>query len=380
MVRVHEGMNLPWHIAHSESSLGWGGQEMRVMAELLGFRGRGCRVSLIAPRDSQVYLNAEKEGIPVLHLDTRKSRYPITAARISRWLVKHEVDILNTHSSRDGYVVGFAGRLARTPLVIRSRHIDVDYRNPGISRHAFTTLADHVLTTSDRIAAKLESVLGLSPERISTVTTGIDVNRFHPQAAAADLFPGGSGKSLPTIGMVSVLRSWKGHPHFIEAIRILHESGFPARYVIAGAGPMEDSIVKAAATLPSDVQLQFTGHRDDIPEVLRALDVLLIPSVKHEGVPQIGMQALAAETPVIGSAVGGIPEIIRDGQTGRIVPPEDPAALAAAIRDTLEHPAATATMAKRGREQAEKEHSLDHMLDRLEEIYRPLLGESAQSP
>ncbi len=373
-------MSNEWIIAHSESSLGWGGQEMRTMTELLGFRARGSRVFLIAPRQSQIYQRAEKEGLPVLHLDTRKALYPFTAVRLALWLRRKKIDVLNTHSSRDGYVVGVAGRLARTPLIIRSRHIDVDYRHPRISRHAFTTLADHVLTTSDQITCKLKSLLGLPAESISTVTTGVDVERFHPGTPPAKLFDDESRKTIPTIGMISVLRSWKGHPHFLEAIRILHGTGFRARYVIAGAGPMEASIKEEAAQLPPEVRIQFTGHRDDIPAVLRALDLLLIPSVDHEGVPQIGMQALASETPVIGTAVGGIPEIIRDRQTGRIVPPADPAALAASIREALGNPAATAIMAKRGREQAVSEHSIDHMLDRLEAIYRLSLEASGQNP
>lgn len=198
-----------------------------------------------------------------------------------------------------------------------------------------------------------------------------DSTRMFPPS---NLFDSEASESIPTVGMVSVLRSWKGHPHFIEAIRILHDAGFHARYVIAGAGPEEDSIKEEAARLPAEVQLHFTGHREDIPNILRSLDLLLIPSVNHEGVPQIGMQALASETPVVGTDVGGIPEIIRDQATGRIVPPADPAALASAIREALENPAATTVMAKRGRLQAENEHSIDHMLDHLEAIYRPYLA------
>ena len=103
--------------------------------------------------------------------------------------------------------------------------------------------------------------------------------------------------------------------------------------------------------------------------MLRALGVLVIPSTKHEGVPQIGLQALAVKTPVVGSDVGGIPEIIRPGETGRIVSPENPAALAAAIRETLADADATRAMAERGWALVEARYSLEAMLDTLESLY-----------
>ncbi len=349
------------------------------MEELLGFRQRGACVWLCAPRKSRIHARALEEGIPAVHLDTRKSRYPLTAWRIARWLRENRVQILNTHSSRDGWVAGFAGRLAGVPLLIRSRHSDVDYACPALSRHAFTTLADHVITTSEPIAARLRSLFHLPEGRISTVTTGIDIERFRPEGPAARLFERGDTGALPVVGMVSVLRSWKGHPVFLEAIRLLHDGGFRARYVIAGDGPQRPRIEAAIAALPADVDVCLTGHREDVPEILRALDLLLIPSTAHEGVPQIGLQALACATPVVGCAVGGIPQIIRDGETGRLVAPGDPAALAQSIRAALGEKEKTAAMAARGRAEALRAHSLDHMLDELAAIYRRHLGTHGES-
>jgi hypothetical protein len=123
-----------WRIVHSEASLGWGGQEHRVLAELKGFQQRGAWVALLAPGHSEVFQRAREAGIKVQILDTRKSRYPFTALRLKRWLRVNDVQVVNTHSSRDGYLVGAAARLARVPLLIRSRHIDVDYPKPRISR------------------------------------------------------------------------------------------------------------------------------------------------------------------------------------------------------------------------------------------------------
>lgn len=361
-----------WRIAHSECSLGWGGQEHRVMAELAGFKRRGGQVRLIAPRRSQIFQRALEAPIPAQHLDDSKVAFAFNVFRLADWLKRQKIEILNPHSSRDGWLLGLAGRLARVPLIVRTRHIDVEYPNRWLSRHAFTTLADHVLTTSDRIRAHFQEVFRLPDSRIDTIPTGIDTRRFVPEGSQASLHP--DQDQLPLVGMVSVLRSWKGHSTLLKAAKALEAEKFPARYVIVGDGPIRYRIEQEIAELGLQSAVTLTGHREDVPEVLRALSVLLIPSTDHEGVPQVGLQALAVKTPVIGSDVGGIPEIIRPGETGAIFPAGDAAALAQCIRRALTDRAAAAALSERGRAMVEQKHSLEHMLDQLDNLYRRYLA------
>jgi len=364
-----------WRIVHSEASLGWGGQEHRVLAELTGFQRRGHVVALLAPPAAQIVRRATATGVRCEPLRIGRLRFPFEAVRLAGWLRRERVDILNPHSSADGWVVGLAGRLARVPLVIRSRHIDVTYPNAWLSRHAFTTLADHVLTTSNKITAHFQEVFRLPADRITTVPTGIDLEQFSPAGPRAELPLPPGPPDAPVIGMVSVLRSWKGHSTFLEAARRLRDEGFAARFVIVGEGPIQTLITRQIAELGLAESVRLAGHREDVPAVLRALNVLVIASTKHEGVPQIGLQALACRTPVVGSDVGGTPEIIRAGETGRNFPAGDAAALAAAIRSACTETAATQPMTERGRQMVERHHSLDHMLDRLQEIYRRHLAD-----
>ena len=340
-----------------------------MLAELKGFQRRGAWVALLAPEQSEVFKRAKAEGIEVRTLDVRKSRYPVNVLRLKGWLRENEVQVVNTHSSRDGYLVGFAALLARVPLLIRSRHIDVEYPNPRISRHAFTTFADHVLTTSQKITDHLRATFQLSPERITTLPTGIDLSRFTPQGTRAKLGDKSAENEGPWVGMVSVLRSWKGHPIFIEAARLLRERGGKARFAVVGTGPQHDNIVRLIEENGMTGRVVLTGYREDVPEMLRALDVLVIPSTGHEGIPQIGLQALACETSVVGSDAGGIPEIIRPSETGWIFPSGDVAQLANAIEAVMANPETTRRMAKNGRRLVEQHHGLEHMLDRLEQLY-----------
>ena len=205
------------------------------------------------------------------------------------------------------------------------------------------------------------------------MATGIDLQKFHPAVAPAELALAGGLSEAPLVGMISVLRSWKGHATFFAAARQLREQGRRINFVVVGAGnPVEAYQAMARAAGVGDF-VTFTGHREDVPELLRALNVLVIPSTQHEGVPQIGLQALACQTPVVGSDCGGIPEIIRDGETGRIFPAGNAPMLAATIARALEQPDASRQMAARGRELVERCYSRDTMLDVIEEIYRRYL-------
>lgn len=347
--------------------MGWGGQEHRVLAELVGFQKRGCPVWLVAPRESEIFRRAEKVGIPTVAVDFHRLAFLPSLFRLSSWLKRERIEVLNPHSSRDGWLLGMAGRLAGTPFIVRTRHIDVDYPNRLVSRQVFTKLADHVLTTSDKITAHFQEIFSIPDSRITTLPTGIDLEKFSPDGARAELL--GKISGTPTVGMVSVLRSWKGHGTFLKSAAQLKAAGFNARFIIVGEGPQHEPIKKRIAELQLGDVVALAGHREDVPAVLRALDVLCIPSTKHEGVPQIGLQALACKTAVVGSDVGGIPEIIRPGETGRIFPAMDVDAMAAAIRATLTETDRTRQFSEQGRVFVEKHSSLERMLDKLDELY-----------
>ena len=320
-------------------------------------------MALVASPSSVIIQRAGDAGIPVLPFVFRRLTLPLDVLRLAIWLKSRRVQILNTHSSKDGWLLGLAGRLARVPLIIRTRHIDVDYPSPRLSRLVYRVLANHVLTTSDKITAHLSQVFSLPSEKITTLPTGIDLEKFAQNGPRAELGVG------PLIGMVSVLRSWKGHSVFLRAVAALKAEGFGARYVIVGGGQSPVWIEELIQELGIGDVVHLAGHREDVPEVLRALDLLVIPSTKHEGIPQIGLQALACKTAVIGSDIGGIPEIIRHGETGRIFSSENPEALARAIRAAFLESGLTQQMKEAGRRLVEERHSTESMLDELEMLY-----------
>ncbi len=272
-----------------------------------GCAAHGHWVALAAHPESALAQKARAAGVRFYPLMTHKAILPMEVVRLAAWLVAHRVDVVNSHSSNDGWVAGLAARLALRPILIRSRHIEVDYPNRFWSGMAFRTLPRHVITTSQRIADRLVAELDVPASRVSCVPTGVDLTRFDPGTRGTLREELGLAPETALVGMISVLRSWKGHATFLEAAaRLIASAKRPLRFVIAGDGPGRDELAGKIAREPWKDNVTLLGHRDDVPNLLASLDVLVLPSYAHEGIPQIILQAQAMAKPVVATTVGGV--------------------------------------------------------------------------
>jgi glycosyltransferase involved in cell wall biosynthesis len=358
-----------WRILHTESSLGWGGQEVRVLAELEWMRAQGHWVALAAPPASSIAKRAQEAGILFYPLRTHKALLPFEVVRLAAWLIRNRVVLVNTHSSNDGWLAGLAARLAAR-ILIRSRHIEVDYPNRFWSGVAFRFLPHHVITTSQKIADRLVAELKISPKRVTCIATGVDLTRFHRKVEGMLHQELGIAPDVALVGMISVLRSWKGHATFLDAAaRLLGDPKRSMRFIIAGDGPGRADLEAKIAQKPWQGKVTLLGHRADVPNILASLDVLVLPSYAHEGIPQIVLQAQAMSCAVVATTIGGIPEVVEDGVTGLLVPPKDAVALAEKIGVLLDDPALEARLGQNARASIVKNYSLDAMGERLLALY-----------
>lgn len=358
-----------WRIVHTESSRGWGGQEVRVFAELLWMREQGYWVALAADPTSAIARRAQEAGITFFPLRAQRYLLPLAVGELARWFSQNRVNLVNTHSSSDGWIGGLAARLAGVPLIIRSRHIEVDYPNRFSSRIAFGVVPHRVLTTSQRIADRLIAELGLRPERVECVATGVDLKRFRPDLLGKLREELKLSPDVPLVGMISVLRSWKGHATLLAAVKKLAETGLKFQVVIVGDGPGREELRAALAQEPLRSYVTLLGHRADVPDLLASLDLLVLPSFAHEGIPQIILQAQAMGRAVLATRVGGIPEVVEDGVTGLLVPPKEPEALAEKIALLLGDSPLRQKLGQAARKKIEQQYSLDAMGQRLLQIY-----------
>ena len=363
----------PLHIVHTEASHGWGGQEIRILSEAQGMLARGHRVTLLAPPGAQIFPAASKRGIPVHAMPfEKKSLKGVLAMR--RWLKRNPCDVINTHSSTDSWLVALAQiGLGRRVPVVRTRHVSVKVAATWSNRWLYDTAVSRVITTGERLRLELISILSLAAEHVTSIPTGIDLQRYsrsltRARNAVRDEL------HIPhdalVIGIAATLRSWKGHDYLLQAFAEL-ASDFPsAHLLIAGDGPRRDYLGERIATTGLQEKIHLIGHREDVPDILGAMDVFALPSYANEGVPQAIMQAMAMELPVVSTTIGAIDEAVEDGVTGFLVPPENVELLKAKLAALLANDALRQKMGTAGRQRAESKFSLDAMADAMEKVFR----------
>lgn len=278
------------------------------------------------------------------------------------------VALVHTHSSDDSWLATLAAKSLGRP-VVRGRHVSIPIRR---RRALIYRLADRVITSGEAVRAMVTAA-GVDPDRVVAISAGVDTTRFHPgvtgRAVRAEL--AGEG---PLVGLVANIRGSKGHNVFLESARRVLAALPAARFVIVGDGIGYDDVRQRVDDLGLAARVSMTGFRRDIPEIMAALDVLAVPSIRSEATSQVIPQALAVGTPVVASTVGGSPELIRDGETGRLVPPGDPTALAEAILDLLGDPPKARAMARAGQVEVLGGFTLDAMMTRTTRVYAELLG------
>ena len=360
------------HIVHTESSCGWGGQEIRVLEEAAGIQGRGHRVTLLCPREAPIYAEAARRGVPAIALPIARKR-PAGLTALRAWLSRNRSDVLNSHSSIDSWLAALAllGMSPRPPLV-RTRHISAPVARNSATRWLYQSATRRIVTTGERLREQLIRDNRFRPESIISVPTGIDLARFVPADKAQAKARLGLDPAQACIGIVATLRSWKGHRYLVEAFAGLEQKD--ARLLIVGDGPGRDNLREQVARLGLEERVLMPGNQDDVSSWLQALDVFALPSYANEGVPQSLMQAMAVRVPVVSTAVGSIEELVRHEETGLIVPPQDVDALRAAIERLLGEPALVRQVTQAARARVSGRYSRERMLDSMEAVFRGLIA------
>jgi glycosyltransferase involved in cell wall biosynthesis len=367
-------------IAHTEASMGWGGQEIRTLTEAAGFIRRGHRAVVYAAPGARIAAEASRFGVPVVTLPIGRKRLRGVRA-LARAFAHEPVDIINAHSSTDAWLAALAcrwlARRGRAPVLVRTRHVSIRVPNDVATRWLYRRATARVVTTGAALREQLIRDNGLAPERVDSVPTGIDAATFAPLARDAARRELALAPDAPWIGIVATLRSWKGHRYLVDALPLLAHAD--ARLVIVGDGPQREALEGQVGALGLRDRVTFAGQRPDVARWLAALDVFVLPSYANEGVPQALLQAMFAGIPCVTTDAGAIPEIARDADTAYVVAREDPRALAAAIDRVLDHPGEAAAMAQRARAFVVPRYGLDTMLDRMEQVFRRARDEHAAS-
>ncbi len=347
-------------IVHTESSVGWGGQEIRILTEAQGMLKRGHRVTLLCPVEAGIRSAAERRGVPVEALPiSRKGWKGLLAIR--GYLKRHpEIDVVNTHSSTDSWLAAVACLGWRNaPPIVRTRHVSSPVKDNAPTRWLYQKATRKIVTTGDALRRELHERNGFRWDTIVSVPTGIDLAAYRP----------GEPGEKRRLGIVATLRNWKGHSYLLESFARLRRELPDWELVIVGSGPQERNLRRRVDELGLGGAVRMVGNQENVVPWLQAMDLFVLPSYGEEGAPQAIMQAMACGLPVVSTTVGAIGEVVVHGETGLLVPPRDVEALTSALRTLIQDADLRRKMGNTGRARALERFGIDRMLDAMEGVF-----------
>jgi glycosyltransferase involved in cell wall biosynthesis len=298
-------------------------------------------------------------GWPVHTLDKPEGLRPSASLKLARLLRRHRVDVLHTHNNGPLIYGVPVARLAGVRRLVHTRHeqnLNWTPRHRRLFRLLSRRLDWLACVSADSAALSVEN--GVSPAKVRTILNGVDLGAFDY---------GGAKAGGPAV-IVARLRPEKDFPTLIRAVAIAVRRDPAFRLEIAGDGPEEGAIRALVAELGLEGHVRFLGLVRDVPSVLRRASQFVLSSTS-EGIPVTLLEAMARGLPTVATRVGGIPEVVAEGETGLLVPPSDPAAMAEALLAVAGDPARGEAMGRAGRARVESRFDVRRMVREYEALY-----------
>jgi glycosyltransferase involved in cell wall biosynthesis len=386
---------------HIITRLDMGGSAQNTLLTALNLDSHRYRVILIkgstqesamTEKEIQVLNNqlaaAAEKGVSVINL-------PSLVRRISPWndlksflcllklICRLRPHIVHTHTSKAGFIGRLAAWLARVPIIIHTPHGHVFYGHFNHSLSRFFLQAERLLgrITHHQIALTPEEgndYLALrvaKQNNVSIIHSGVNLHRF--QKGKNQNSRKRKELGIPPNALVVGFSGWllpiKGVNFLVEALAGIVQKHPRSLLVLLGKGDQEEELRKQAENLGLEDKVLFLGWRPDVEEIMSCFDLLVLPSL-NEGMGRVLVEAMAAGLPIVASQVGGIPDLVKDGKNGLLVPPRDVAALELAVSYFLEDEARRKRTGEAGREMC-RPYSAEAMVTQINDLYERLLGE-----
>jgi L-malate glycosyltransferase len=326
-----------------------------------------------------------------VHTTRALTEMGFAATQVRRAAKDHRADIVHANSIRAGIVLA----LARPPGAARVSHVR-DCLPPGpVSTATLRFLAAGSTAVVANSAFTAARVRAAAPSAaLHVIHNPVDLARFDPARIDRNTARSALGETStrrPLLGVVAQITPWKGQHTAVEVLRRVREDGLDAHLLLIGAAKFLDSATRfdnaayvaglreQIARAGLEDRVSWLGQRDDVPELMRALDVLLLPS-EEEPFGRAVIEAMALEVPVLATRVGGPAEIIDHGVEGRLLDPADPQAWAQAVVEIAADPERARAMGRAGRARAERDFSVIHHVTEVVRLYRALLEQAPGAP
>ncbi len=318
-------------ICHLDTERSWRGGEQQLLYLAQGLRSAGDENLIFAREGSALDQRARAEGFDVRTMNPWLPWAPAAALSLRRALLKGGFHILHAHTAHAAAIGALATWSTDVALIV-SRRVDFHISHNPMTRWKYRR-ANQILAVSSAVREVLIQD-GIAPERVVVVPDGIDPARLRKEErlfSRAELgLPQG-----PLIGQVAALAWHKDPLNFLRVMALIKEERPDVHGVMVGAGPLDGEVRQEIARLGLSRTVFLMGFREDVPRLLRHLDVCVLSS-RMEGLGTSILDAMALGVPVVATRTGGIPEMVEDGVSGLLAPPRDAPALAAAVRRALE--------------------------------------------
>jgi glycosyltransferase involved in cell wall biosynthesis len=371
-----------------------GGTRRHIRELSCGLCHRGHDVTAVCSAERDPTFRGDMEtmraaGVEVVELPMRRAVSPLADFRhlafLYRFLGTHPFDVIHTHSSKAGVLGRVAGLCrGRTPLVHTPHTFAFAFKDhfSPVKRRFFLAVerllgarTGRMINVSESERREALSYRVIRPGRIAVVPNGIDPWPFRwaepPERSAF-----GGRRFSPRLGTVGLLNAAKGHDVLLHAFKKLLEQHPEAGLVIVGEGELREPLSRLIEALGLQENAFLAGFRDDVPEVMKELDLFVLPSL-WEGMPYVVMEAMASGVPVVVTNVNGSRDIVEHEKTGLIAPPGDAGALAEACEAVLSAPDLGAAMAREGIGVVLRRYTVARMVERIERVYLDLTGRGA---
>ena len=335
---------------------------------VLGLRAAGHRAALIADPSGELFQRMS-EGLDLIPLATRSEIDLAAAWRLSRVLKQLQPDVIHAHDPGAVAMAATALSIAAPrpkPALFASRRIEYPVGRNSFSSWKYSQV-DCFLAISRAVRDRLVTDR-IPASKIEIVHEGVDVERIvalpHGNLHAALFLP----THAPVVGAIGALVAQKAHQTLIDAAAAVVKQVSDVRFVILGEGELRPQLEKQIKHLHLERHVFLAGFRADVLELLKDVDVFALSST-HEGMCTSLVDAMAAEKPAVATAVGGVPEVLADGETGYLVPPRDVAALATRIVQLLKDQALRARMGRAGLARARRLFTVERMVEETAAAY-----------
>jgi glycosyltransferase involved in cell wall biosynthesis len=343
----------------------WRGGQDQLFTLLTGLHRHGHKIHLVCHPHTLLEIRARELGVSVHPMSVRSELGIFSFFGLLLILKRVQPDILAFNTPRAILMGTLASRLVCTSARIIFRRVNFPLHKNPFTRFKYTWGIDCIVAISESIRLQLQ-LCGIPNSKIRTIYEGMELQpRLLSRTAPSD-------SQVVVVGTVAHLSREKGLNYLIEAASLIPDVQKKLRFVIVGDGKCLQELRNLAKQYGLGETFQFAGFHSDISQFMKSFDIFTLPSLS-EGLSSAILEAMATSLPIVATAVGGIPELVKNGENGLLVAPGDPAALARAIQQLVENPEESRRMGERGRDRMEAQFTLERKIRETEQLCALLL-------